>query len=270
MVERLGPAPVPPRALRARKVSSPIERSLQGRCGRHFCSSIFVALWAPAPAMAACPATIANQISAADGTQLVTVVVPRRTSTLGELRLWKKSGECWVAVTEPWAAWVGGRGVSPNKREGDRRTPAGLFGFGRTMYGVAPNPGVRYRYHRVVCGDWWVEDPRSRWYNQFRHVRCGTKPPFTVVSDDMSRSPTAYRHLAVIDYNMSPDRARSRLGDLPARQHRSPHARLRQPSAPAAPQDSALAAAVEPADDRDRHSRRSAGAVARYQDLTQA
>ena len=149
--------------------------------------SIFVALLAPAPATAACPPTIANQISAGDGTQLVTVVVPRRTSTQGELRLWKKSGECWTAVTEPWTAWVGGRGVSPSKREGDRRTPAGA-----------------YRYHRIVCGDWWVEDPRSRWYNQFRHVRCGAKPPFTVVSDDMSRSPTAYRHLAVIDYNTSP------------------------------------------------------------------
>jgi L,D-peptidoglycan transpeptidase YkuD (ErfK/YbiS/YcfS/YnhG family) len=72
------------------------------------------------------------------------------------------------------------------------------------MYGVAANPGVRYRYRRIVCGDWWVEDPRSPWYNQFRHVRCGAKPPFAVVSDDMSRSPTAYRHLAVIDYNMRP------------------------------------------------------------------
>ncbi len=169
-----------------------------------FLLSILVALWAPGPASAACPPTIANQISAADGTQLVTVVVPRRTSVLGQLRLWRKSGECWVAVTEPWAAWVGGRGVSPNKREGDRRTPAGLFGFARTMYGVAANPGVRYAYRRLVCGDWWVEDPRSRWYNQFRHVRCGAKPPFTVVSDDMSRSPTAYRHLAVIDYNTDP------------------------------------------------------------------
>jgi L,D-peptidoglycan transpeptidase YkuD (ErfK/YbiS/YcfS/YnhG family) len=166
--------------------------------------SMFVALMAPGPATAACPPTIANQISAGDGTQLVTVVVPRRSSTQGELRLWKKSGECWAAVAEPWTAWVGGRGVSPSKREGDRRTPAGAFGFGRTMYGVAPNPGVRYRYHRVVCGDWWVEDPRSPWYNQFRHVRCGANPPFTVVSDDMSRSPTAYRHLAVIDYNTSP------------------------------------------------------------------
>ena len=72
------------------------------------------------------------------------------------------------------------------------------------MYGIAANPGVRYRYHRVVCGDWWVEDPSSPSYNRFRHVRCGSRPPFRVVSGDMSESPTAYRHLAVIDYNRDP------------------------------------------------------------------
>jgi L,D-peptidoglycan transpeptidase YkuD (ErfK/YbiS/YcfS/YnhG family) len=170
-----------------------------------FVFSIFVVLWGPAPATAACPPTIANQIRAAsEGNQLVTVVVRGRTSTQGELRLWRKSGECWIAVAGRWTAWVGGRGVSPSKREGDRRTPAGAFGFGRTMYGLGPNPGVRYRYHRVVCGDWWVEDPRSPFYNRFRHVRCGSSPPFRTVSEDLSRSPTAYRHFAVIDYNTNP------------------------------------------------------------------
>jgi L,D-peptidoglycan transpeptidase YkuD (ErfK/YbiS/YcfS/YnhG family) len=168
----------------------------------------FVALVAAAPAEGAgnaCPPTIANRLSSTgDAGQLVTVVAPTRRSTRAELRLWAKRGECWVAVTQPWTAWVGGRGVNPNKREGDRTTPAGAFRFDRTMYGVAANPGVRYRYHRIVCGDWWVEDPRSPYYNRFRHVRCGAKPPFAVVSDDMSRSPTAYRHLAVIDYNMRP------------------------------------------------------------------
>ena len=103
-----------------------------------------------------------------------------------------------------WPAWLGQRGISENKREGDRTTPAGLFGFNRVMYGLARNPGVRYPYHRVVCGDWWVEDPRSPYYNQFHHVRCGSKPPFRITSEDMSRSPTAYRHLAVIDYNTDP------------------------------------------------------------------
>ena len=72
------------------------------------------------------------------------------------------------------------------------------------MYGIAPDPGVRVPYRRLVCGDWWVEDPASRYYNQFRHVRCGSTPPFRVKSEDMSRSPTAYRHLAVIAYNTNP------------------------------------------------------------------
>ena len=71
------------------------------------------------------------------------------------------------------------------------------------MYGIAANPGVHYPYHHLVCGDWWVEDSSSRWYNRFRHVPCGSTPPFRVKSEDMSRSPTAYRHLAVIAYNTS-------------------------------------------------------------------
>ena len=167
-----------------------------------------VALAAAAPAHGAsdaCAPTIANRLSSTEGAaQLVTVVAPTRRATRAQLRLWRKQGKCWVAVTQPWTAWVGGRGVNPNKREGDRTTPAGAFGFDRTMYGVAPNPGVRYRYRKIVCGDWWVEDPRSQHYNRFFHAPCGAEPPFARVSDDMSRSPTAYRHLAVIDYNMRP------------------------------------------------------------------
>jgi L,D-peptidoglycan transpeptidase YkuD (ErfK/YbiS/YcfS/YnhG family) len=178
--------------------------------GRAFLLTTAVALILAAPAPGAdaepvCPPSVANELrSTGNATQLVTVVARTRTSTRAELRLWRKRGECWFAVTEPWTAWLGRRGTSRNKREGDRTTPAGVFGFGRVMYGVAPNPGVRYRYHRIVCGDWWVEDPRSPYYNQFRHVPCGSRPPFRVPSEELSRSPTAYRHFAFIRYNADP------------------------------------------------------------------
>jgi L,D-peptidoglycan transpeptidase YkuD (ErfK/YbiS/YcfS/YnhG family) len=174
-------------------------------------AAVLLALVAAAPAdaaptrAAACPPTLANRLSTqASATQLITVVPPRRSSTQARLELWRLSGGCWRRVRGPWTAWVGLRGVSPAKREGDRRTPAGAFAIGPVMYGVAPNPGVRYRYRRIVCGDWWVEDPRSPYYNQFRHVPCGSTPPFRTVTEDLSRSPTAYRHFAVIDYNTSP------------------------------------------------------------------
>jgi len=152
-----------------------------------------------------CPATLANQLAeTGTATQLVTVVAARRSSTRGMLQAWRKSGDCWVSVAGPWTAWLGQRGVSPTKREGDRTTPSGAFPFNRVMYGLGPNPGVRYPYHRIVCGDWWVEDSRSPFYNEFHHVRCGVRPPFRVTSEDMSRSPISYRHLAVIDYNTDP------------------------------------------------------------------
>jgi L,D-peptidoglycan transpeptidase YkuD (ErfK/YbiS/YcfS/YnhG family) len=152
-----------------------------------------------------CPTNLANELaSTGSATQLVTVVALTRRSTTASLRLWRKSGDCWLAVDGPWTAHVGFHGLSDSKHEGDKTTPAGAFAIQPVMFGLAPNPGVRYRYHRIVCGDWWVEDVRSPFYNRFHHVRCGTKPPFRITSEDMSRSPISYRYLAVIDYNAHP------------------------------------------------------------------
>ena len=53
------------------------------------------------------------------------------------------------------------------------------------MYGNEANPGVRFRYRRLRCGDWWDEDPSSPTYNSFQHVACGTEPPFAGNSEGM-------------------------------------------------------------------------------------
>ena len=155
-------------------------------------------------AVAACAPTFAGRLETGSATQLITLVARTRASTQGALRLWTKRGGCWRQTSGPWTAWLGEHGTSPAKREGDRRTPTGVFGFLRTMYGVAPSPGTQYPYRRLVCGDWWVEDPASPFYNRFHHVRCGSTPPFRTKSEDLSRSTTAYQHLAVIAYNTSP------------------------------------------------------------------
>lgn len=156
-------------------------------------------------AAAACPDTLASRLAdTSSATQLITVLTATRRATTGSLQRWQKRGECWVAAAPASLAHVGRNGVSEAKHEGDKTTPAGAFGIQSVMYGVGANPGVRYRYRRIVCGDWWVEDSRSPYYNRFKHVRCGSKPPFRITSEDMSRSPISYRHLAVIDYNSHP------------------------------------------------------------------
>ena len=103
-----------------------------------------------------------------------------------------------------WTARLGVNGLKDRRREGDGTTPTGVYSIGPVMYGSAPNPGVRYRYRKVACGDWWVEDPASTAYNSFQHVPCGRRPPFRTNHPGMWQDPVAYRHLAVIEFNMRP------------------------------------------------------------------
>ncbi len=72
------------------------------------------------------------------------------------------------------------------------------------MYGVLPNPGVAYQYHRLVCGDWWDEQSSSALYNHFVHVPCGTKPDFGGGSEALWQTVPSYDYLAVIAYNRNP------------------------------------------------------------------
>jgi L,D-peptidoglycan transpeptidase YkuD (ErfK/YbiS/YcfS/YnhG family) len=128
----------------------------------------------------------------------VTAPSPRSTSATVALL------ECGRRVAGPWPARVGYSGLSRHHREGDGTTPLGTYAIGSVLYGLDANPGVRLRYHRLACGDWWDEDPRSSTYNSFRHVACGATPPFGGGSEALWRATVAYRELAVIAYNAGP------------------------------------------------------------------
>lgn len=138
-------------------------------------------------------------------TQLVDVRAAAPGSTYATLRLWTRSGRCWTLAAGPWAARLGRSGLSAHHVEGDGTTPAGVFALDATVYGLRPDPGVRYRYRRLACGDWWDGDPASPTYNTFRHVACGTTPAFAHGgSEALWRQTTAYRYLIPIRYNADP------------------------------------------------------------------
>ncbi len=132
--------------------------------------------------------------------QRIQVVTPSVRSTTAQLSL----SACGKRVAGPWRARVGYRGVSAHHREGDGTTPLGTYPIGPMVYGLDANPGTRLRYHQLVCGDWWDEDPSSAAYNTFRHVPCGTRPPFGGGSEALWRATVAYREFAVVEYNTSP------------------------------------------------------------------
>lgn len=148
---------------------------------------------------------LANQLASTHGAaQLVTVVASGYEAKIATLVLWERKGGCWQPAAGPWQARLGYGGLSDRKREGDGATPTGAYPLGPTVYGIAPNPGVRTAYHRLVCGDWWDEDPHSPGYNTFRHLPCGQAPPFGGDSEALWQATTGYQQFAVVEYNTHP------------------------------------------------------------------
>ena len=81
----------------------------------------------------------------------------------------------------------------------------GIYRLGPVVYGNDPNPGFHGRYHRLVCGDWWDEDPNSPGVQHLpaRSVRGVT----TVRRRTASRlwtETTYYPSFAVVEYNVDP------------------------------------------------------------------
>ncbi len=160
---------------------------------------------APQGGRSTCPAVLASHLEqTGGGEQLVTVIAPRSSSSTASVETFERIAGCWVRVGGPYPALVGVHGLSAHHHEGDGTTPEGLFGFGPTMYGTAPNPGLHYPYVHVVCGDWWDEDSASPQYNLFVAVRCGVNPPFNNGSSEaLWTESNAYPSLAVIGYNLA-------------------------------------------------------------------
>ena len=95
------------------------------------------------------------------------------------LRLYQKNGSIWKPVSEAWQARLGktglvwGRGLHPipagavTKKEGDNRSPAGVFAIGGAWgYAASIRKNSALPYHKVTARDLWVEDPASPQYNR--------------------------------------------------------------------------------------------------------
>jgi cell wall-associated NlpC family hydrolase/L,D-peptidoglycan transpeptidase YkuD (ErfK/YbiS/YcfS/YnhG family) len=149
----------------------------------------------------------------ANADQLIVVSSPTDDprGSLATLRMYERASprSPWRPVFGAWQAETGSGHLLPaaTRREGDGATPIGVFGIGRTLYGNDPNPGgLHYAYHRLVCGDWWDEDPYSPQYNRFVHVTCGVTPSFAAWSEPLWTETVAYPYFAVVRFNMNPVR----------------------------------------------------------------
>lgn len=133
-----------------------------------------LALCLAGPATAECPGVLAR------AERLLVVTAPGMDEARAEGRLYRRDGSGWVPVGGPLAMVLGRNGLGwshdqagfardgePVKREGDGRTPAGIFAAGEA-FGMGP-AGLAAR-RALVEGTVCVDDVRSPLYNRIARL----------------------------------------------------------------------------------------------------
>ncbi|MEC9047717.1 MAG: L,D-transpeptidase family protein [Planctomycetota bacterium] len=104
----------------------------------------------------------------------------------GRLQRWQRGGDGeWRAVGAPVQVSLGRSGMGwglglhrgapgPSKREGDGRSPAGVFELGAAFgYAATPPAGVTVAYRAADARDYYVDDVESEDYNSWRRIPDG-------------------------------------------------------------------------------------------------
>lgn len=157
--------------------------------------------------------------------QLIVVTTTDWNTVEGRLQRYERAqpGTTWKPVGEPIAIVVGKKGmgwgagilptdspdlrspVDPVKKEGDGKSPAGVFKFGTAFGYAADKPaGWKLPYIALTPSIECVDDASSSHYNQI--VDRSQVTPDWSSSEHMSEAGVAYRWGAVIDHNIDPTR----------------------------------------------------------------
>ena len=128
-------------------------------------------------------------------TQLMTVV---SDGSAAQLELYILENHQWQRQTAlSCPGFVGKNGTNPQKQEGDKCSPRGLFPILEAFYAKdAPQTGLHT--FQITEGTYWVDDPDSVYYNQ-RVI--GTENKDWRSAERMWLNPQVYKYGFVIGYN---------------------------------------------------------------------
>ena len=95
---------------------------------------------------------------------------------------------------------IGKKGITKNKKEGDLKTPSGIFKFKKIFYRKDRIKFIRTplkkKYIKKNVG--WCDDPESKYYN--REI----KFPFKGSAEKLWRKDSIYDLIIVLNYNFNP------------------------------------------------------------------
>jgi len=150
-----------------------------------------------------------------DCRQLVLVLSPDDNSVAATLTRFERNGKSWkqAGVAHPvnlgnkglaWGKGLHSRKPGLQKKEGDQKSPAGLFRFG-TAFGYAPANEVAFKlpYAPITETQICVEDSKSQYYNQIVDETQVVKDWDT--RESMLRKDAQYKWGIFVKHNMTPE-----------------------------------------------------------------
>lgn len=143
---------------------------------------------------------LARLLPAAPAGSQALVAEPGPQAPAARAGLWEMGAGDWRRIRDFPAAVVGRAGfAAPGaKREGDGRTPAGIFPL-TLAFGYAEAVATGLPYRRCTPDDLWVDDPESPDYN-----RWVTAPTAARSFERMRREDGRYEFGVVVGYNLAP------------------------------------------------------------------
>jgi len=122
-----------------------------------------------------------------------------KNSHQAQLSAWQRQGSAWHRLYFI-SAVIGRNGLAAigNKKEGDGKTPSGIFPLG-PAFGYASSMDTGLPYRQATDNDFWVDDARSLQYNQWvKGV------PAAGSFERLKRLDNLYQYGIVIGYNIHP------------------------------------------------------------------
>jgi Uncharacterized protein conserved in bacteria len=132
--------------------------------------------------------------------QLIVVFTEDQSGSSATMIALEKKNNRWKAASDVIDAGIGRNGFAApgQKREGDGKSPTGLFSLGQ-LFGYEKSIDTRMPHRQTSTEDKWIDDPDSPDYNKY--VRGNT----TAKSfENLKISTDEYKLCMVINYNTNP------------------------------------------------------------------
>lgn len=132
--------------------------------------------------------------------QLIFVINTDSSSFRATIHALEKKSGAWHPAFPAFDGLIGEKGFAAidEKREGDGKTPSGIFPLG-TAFGYDPSVATKLPYRQATDDDFWVDDVNSEDYNKWVKGE-----PNAASWEKMKRDDDRYKYGVVIEYNTHP------------------------------------------------------------------